>query len=117
MREVLPKAAEATRALVGDLMMTTLNAAAKQFSSSHRSGGEIEAYRPPIRRSHTVDDPLDRGVGTRECGLGRQPVTKMLAKHGSVIQRVNRRQSSEFSSRTLTQRSRRRFHLPEISSC
>jgi hypothetical protein len=44
MREALPKASEATRALAGDLITTTLSAVGKQFSESPRTPAEIEAY-------------------------------------------------------------------------
>ena len=42
MREALPEAAEATRVLAGDLIMTTLSAVGKQFSESHRTAEDIE---------------------------------------------------------------------------
>jgi AcrR family transcriptional regulator len=44
MREVLPKTAEATRALAGDLISTTLSQVGKHFSESLRTPAEIEAY-------------------------------------------------------------------------
>jgi AcrR family transcriptional regulator len=44
MREVLPKSSEATRALAGDLITTTLSAVGKQFSETPRTPAEIEAY-------------------------------------------------------------------------
>jgi AcrR family transcriptional regulator len=44
MQEALPKASEATRALAGDLIKTTLSAAGKHFSGSPRTPAEIEAY-------------------------------------------------------------------------
>jgi AcrR family transcriptional regulator len=44
MREVLPEAPEATRALAGDLIMTTLSQVGKQFSEEARTAEEIEAY-------------------------------------------------------------------------
>jgi AcrR family transcriptional regulator len=44
MREALPKASEATRALAGDLITTTLSAVGKHFSESPRIPAEIEAY-------------------------------------------------------------------------
>jgi AcrR family transcriptional regulator len=44
MREALPKATEAVRALAGDLVMTTLGAVGKQFSESPRTPAEIGAY-------------------------------------------------------------------------
>jgi len=44
MREALPKAAETTRTLAGDLITATLSAAGKQFSESPRTPAEIEAY-------------------------------------------------------------------------
>jgi len=44
MREALPRASTATRALVGNLIMTTLSAVGKHFSESPRTRTEIEAY-------------------------------------------------------------------------
>jgi len=44
MLEALPCAPEATRALAGDLISTTLGNVGKQFSETERSLGEIEAY-------------------------------------------------------------------------
>ncbi len=44
MREALPEASEATRALAGDLMTTTLSQVGKHFSESPRTPAEIEAY-------------------------------------------------------------------------
>lgn len=44
MQEVLPEAPEATRALAGALIKSTLRAAGKQFSESPRTTEEIEAY-------------------------------------------------------------------------
>ena len=44
MQEALPEASEATRALVGDLITTTLSAVGKHFSESPRTPGEIAAY-------------------------------------------------------------------------
>jgi AcrR family transcriptional regulator len=44
MREALPAASEAARALAGELITTTLSAAGKQFSERSRTPAEIEAY-------------------------------------------------------------------------
>jgi AcrR family transcriptional regulator len=44
MREVLPEAPEATRALAGDLITTTLSQVGKQFSEEPRTAEEIESY-------------------------------------------------------------------------
>jgi AcrR family transcriptional regulator len=44
MREALPEASEATRALAGELITTTLSEVGKQFSESPRSPAEIEVY-------------------------------------------------------------------------
>jgi len=44
MLEALPKASKATRALVGDLITTTLGSVGKQFSESPRTSSEIDAY-------------------------------------------------------------------------
>jgi AcrR family transcriptional regulator len=44
MREALPKASEATRALAADLITTTLSKVGKHFSESPQTPGEIETY-------------------------------------------------------------------------
>lgn len=44
MREALPKASKATRAVAGDLIKATLTAVGKEFSEAPRSSAEIEAY-------------------------------------------------------------------------
>jgi AcrR family transcriptional regulator len=44
MREVLPGASSAKRALAGDLVTTTLSAVGKQFSESPRTRAQIDAY-------------------------------------------------------------------------
>jgi AcrR family transcriptional regulator len=44
MREVLPEASDATRALAGNLITTTLSAVGKRFSESQRTSAEIETY-------------------------------------------------------------------------
>jgi len=44
MRQALPRASDATRALAGGLITTTLSEVAKQFSESPRTAAEIEAY-------------------------------------------------------------------------
>lgn len=44
MAEVLPLASEATRAMAGELITSTLGAVGKRFSESPRTGAEIEAY-------------------------------------------------------------------------
>jgi AcrR family transcriptional regulator len=44
MREALPNASEATRALAGDLITTTLSQVGKHFSETPRNLPEIEAY-------------------------------------------------------------------------
>ena len=44
MRVALPDASEATRALAGDLIKTTLSEVGKQFSESPRTPAEIEAH-------------------------------------------------------------------------
>jgi AcrR family transcriptional regulator len=44
MREALPEASEATRALAGNLITTTLSAVGKHFSESPRTLAQIEAY-------------------------------------------------------------------------
>lgn len=44
LQEALPNAAQATRELAGDLVMTTLSTVGKQFSELPRTPAEIEAY-------------------------------------------------------------------------
>jgi AcrR family transcriptional regulator len=44
MREALPAASAATRALAGDLITTTLGAVGKHFSETPRTAAQIEAY-------------------------------------------------------------------------
>jgi AcrR family transcriptional regulator len=44
MRAALPATADATRALAGDLIKTTLSAVGKQFSETPRTPADIEAY-------------------------------------------------------------------------
>jgi len=44
MREALPSAPEATRALAGRLITTTMSTVGKQFSESPRTAAEIKAY-------------------------------------------------------------------------
>jgi AcrR family transcriptional regulator len=44
MKEAVPAASDATRALAGDLIKKTLSAVGKQFSESPRMPAEIEAY-------------------------------------------------------------------------
>jgi AcrR family transcriptional regulator len=44
MREALPNSSAATRALAGNLIMTTLSAVGKQFSEYPRTRAEIKAY-------------------------------------------------------------------------
>jgi AcrR family transcriptional regulator len=44
MREALPAASEASRALASDLITTTLTAVGKQFSETPRTPADIEAY-------------------------------------------------------------------------
>ena len=44
MREALPTASEATRALAGELITTTLSTVGKRFSEVPRTAAEIEAY-------------------------------------------------------------------------
>ncbi|MER9479223.1 hypothetical protein NKI74_07355, partial [Mesorhizobium sp. M0494] len=44
MQEALPNAAQVTRELAGDLVMTTLSTVGKQFSETPRTPKEIEVY-------------------------------------------------------------------------
>ena len=48
MRETLPQAKDATRALAGELVMTMLSAAGRDFSASPRIPAEIETYSDAI---------------------------------------------------------------------
>jgi hypothetical protein len=48
MQAALPEASEATRALAGDLITTTLSAVGKHFSESPRTPAEIETYAEAI---------------------------------------------------------------------
>lgn len=48
MQAALPETSEATRALAGDLITTTLSAVGKHFSESPRTPAEIEAYAEAI---------------------------------------------------------------------
>lgn len=44
MKEALPAASNATREMAGDLIVRTLSAVGKDFSESHRTAAEIEAW-------------------------------------------------------------------------
>jgi hypothetical protein len=44
MHEALPLGSDATRELVGDLVVTTMTAVGKEFSATPRTGVEIEDY-------------------------------------------------------------------------
>lgn len=44
MREALPAASDAARALTGDLIITTITAVGKEFSETPRTEAEIDAY-------------------------------------------------------------------------
>ncbi|MEH2276062.1 MAG: TetR family transcriptional regulator [Nostoc sp.] len=48
MQEALPQTSEATRALAGDLITTTLSKVGKHFSETPRTPAEIEAYADAI---------------------------------------------------------------------
>jgi len=48
LREVLPKASDATRALAGDLITTTLSQVGKRFSETPRTSAAIAAYADAI---------------------------------------------------------------------
>jgi len=48
MQETLPEAPDATRALAGDLVITMLSAAGREFSASPRMPAEIETYSDAI---------------------------------------------------------------------
>jgi AcrR family transcriptional regulator len=61
-REVLPGASETTRALAGDLVMTTLSAVGKQFSETPRTTAEIESY------ANAIADMLCAYLRTLERG-------------------------------------------------
>jgi acyl-CoA reductase-like NAD-dependent aldehyde dehydrogenase len=49
MREALPTAAEATRALAGELITTTLSTVGKRFSETPRAAAEIDTYADGFR--------------------------------------------------------------------
>jgi AcrR family transcriptional regulator len=67
MREALPKASEATRALAGGLIKTTLSEVGKQFSESARTPDEIEAY------ADAMADMFCAYLGSHQRGRERRP--------------------------------------------
>ncbi len=70
MREALPKASEATRALAGDLITTTLSAVGKQFF-----GRDAERR----RRSHAYADAHGRHVLRLSCDAGAAPEALLIS--------------------------------------
>jgi len=71
MREALPKASEATRALAGKLITTTFSKVGKQFSENPRTPAEIETYAEAMADMFCA---YLRGLKTaeeKELGAGR----------------------------------------------
>ena len=67
MREVLPQASDATRALAGDLITTTLGQVGKHFSEAPRTAGEIETY------ADAMADMFQAYLRTLQHGEGGKP--------------------------------------------
>ena len=70
MREVLPEASDATRALAGDLVTTTLSQVGKHFSETPRTAAEIELYADALAdmlRAYLQD------LGRRREAAARKP--------------------------------------------
>jgi AcrR family transcriptional regulator len=91
MREALPRASAATRALAADLITTTFSAVGKQFSETRRTPAEIKAYadamadmfcaylrglsltpapRPRQRKRHRYRASARRGAAVSPLDLG-----------------------------------------------
>jgi AcrR family transcriptional regulator len=91
MREALPRASAATRALAADLITTTFSAVGKQFSEARRTPTEIKAYadamadmfcaylkrlsltpapRAPLRKTHRYRASARRGGASEPLDLG-----------------------------------------------
>jgi AcrR family transcriptional regulator len=66
MKEALPKASAATRAMAGDLIKETLSAVGKQFSESPRKPAEIASY------SEAMADMFCAYLGSLERGAKSQ---------------------------------------------
>jgi AcrR family transcriptional regulator len=68
MREMLPNASNAARALAGDLIPTTLRVVGKQFSETSRTPAEIEAYADAMADMFCAYlENLDRAVAKRRA--------------------------------------------------
>lgn len=67
LREVLPRASDATRALAGDLITTTLSTVGKAFSESPRTPAEIDAY------ANAMADMFCAYLGSLERGRDSRP--------------------------------------------
>ena len=67
MREALPNASAAQRALAGELITTTLSAAGKHFSGSPRTAAEIERY------ADAMADMFCAYLGGLDAGSTRRP--------------------------------------------
>jgi AcrR family transcriptional regulator len=78
MREVLPKASEATRALAADLITTTFSAVGKQFSEAPRTPAEIKAYA----------DAMADMFSAYLRGLGLTPAPRPALRKTSSLSRV-----------------------------
>jgi AcrR family transcriptional regulator len=64
MREALPAASDETRALTGDLIITTITAVGKEFSETPRTEAETHAY------SEALADMVCAYVSKLETGIG-----------------------------------------------
>ena len=62
MQEALPEASEATRALAGDLITTTLSAVGKQFSESSRTLTRIASIADSLQSAQSeISQPVSLG--------------------------------------------------------
>lgn len=79
LREVVPGSSRAARALVGDLLETTLGAVGKQFSERPRTSAEIATYSDALADMMCAYlDSLSRGAAS-EAG---RPQRRRVAKRG-----------------------------------
>lgn len=82
MREALPHAVEATRAIAADLITTTFSAVGKQFSESPRTDAEIAAY------SDAMADMFCAYL--RSLGHGQEQALQPQQKRGEAGKRPRR---------------------------
>ena len=82
MREALPHAVEATRAIAADLITTTFSAVGKQFSESPRTDAEIAAY------SDAMADMFCAYL--RSLGHGQEQALQPQQKRGEAGKRPSR---------------------------